>query len=215
MMSALRGKNMTTILELAGVRTKLYPAIQRKVRELDRVTSEKITKWRMFSARWTLHLEDYYGKPIRYEGSLFEGSPREVFWGRFIEPFLENGIVNVLDEKRQECLLRNLEPEDYLDEAKGLLRLWVEKTYRDMARTDQVLRGKGYPDSVPPVNVSSKISAMHEYVDRYVAALIHQGDKPSESKAKGDIIEIKPNFYGIGLNFNELWRRIKAKVKNG
>jgi hypothetical protein len=204
---------MTININLTGDRTKLYPIVLRKARELDRVTSEKIMKWRMFCAQQKLHVEDYYGKPIHYEGNLFEGSPRDVFWGRFIEPFLENGIVNILDEMHQECLSRNLEPQDYLDEARALLRLWVEKTYGNMARTDQILRGKGYPDSVQPVNVSSKIMLMHDYIDGHIVALTHHGHKRNEIRAAADIVEIKPNFYGIGFNFNELWRRLRTKIK--
>lgn len=203
---------MTINLDPSAERTKLYPITSRKVQELDRVTSEKIMKWRMSPAKRKLHVENYYGKPIRYEGCGFEGTPRTVFWGGFIEPFLENGIVNVLSEMRQECLVRNLEPQDYLNEAKAILRLWVEKTYRDMARTDQVLRGKGYPNSVQPVDVSSKISLMHDHIDSHITALTHYGDKSSETRGAADIVEIKPNFYGIGFNFNELWRRIRAKI---
>jgi len=170
-------------------------------------------KWRMFGAQWKLHVEDYYGKSIHYEGVRFEGSPQLVFWNGFIEPFLENGIIFTLRETYNDCFARNLPPQDYLAEARDLLRLWVEKTYRYMAQTDQALRAEGYPDSIQPVNVASKISSMHQYIDENIVAFTYKVEKPIESRATRDIIEIKPNIYGIGLNLNELWRRFRAWIK--
>jgi hypothetical protein len=206
---------MDIVLDLPNPKTPLYPVARSIVAELDRVTSEKITKWRMFGVKWSLHVEDYYGKPIRYEEVTFEGSPRDVFWNRFIEPFLENGIVSALDEFYKECISRNLHPKKYLREMVGLLRLWVEKTYRDMARTDQALRGKGIPSSAQAVDVSSKISSMYEYLDSHVVALTHRRQKKSDTESKEDIVDFKPNLYGIGLNLNALWRRIKSTFSKG
>jgi hypothetical protein len=204
---------MSITLELPGKRTPLYPVMRRYVHELDRITSEKLMKWRMFCSKWSLHVEDYYGKPIHYEGVKFEGSPRLVFWDRFIEPFLENGIVNALTKIHEECLSRNLDPGEYLEEMKELLRLWIQKTYIDMARTDQVLRGKGNPNSVQAVDVSSKISSMYEYLDIHSLAIMHRREKSGVIEAKDDIVEIKPNIYGIGLNLNELWRHVRSRFR--
>jgi hypothetical protein len=212
---SLHVKKMNITPELPGERTPLYPIMRRWVHDLDRNTSEKLMKWRMFCAKWSLHVEDYYGKPIHYEGVKFEGSPRLVFWDRFIEPFLENGIVDALNKIYEECISRNLDPGEYLEEMKELLRLWIQKTYIDMSRTDQVLRGKGNPNSVQAVDVSPKISSMYEYLDSHMVAIMHRREKGGANEAKGDIVEIKPNIYGVGLNLNELWRRVKSRFRRG
>ncbi len=34
-------------------------------------------------------------------------------------------------------------------------------------------------------------------------------DRISELDSPPDVIEAKPNIYGIGINFNEVWRRIR------
>jgi hypothetical protein len=96
---------------------------------------------------------------------------------------------------------------------KELLRLWIQKTYIDMSRTDQVLRGKGDPNSVQAVDVSPKISSMYEYLASHRVAVMHRREKNGSTEAKGDIVEIKPNIYGIGLNLNELWRRVKSRFR--
>jgi hypothetical protein len=204
---------MNIILELPGETTPLYPIMRRLVHDLDRITSEKLMKWRMFCAKWLLHVEDYYGKPIHYEGVKFEGSPRLVFWERFMEPFLENGIVNALNKIYEECVSRNLDPSEYLEEMKELLRLWIQKTYTDMSRTDQVLRGEGNPNSVQAVDISTKISSMYKNLDSHAVAIMHRHEKGGTNEAKDDIVQIKPNIYGIGLNLNELWRRVKSRLQ--
>lgn len=34
-------------------------------------------------------------------------------------------------------------------------------------------------------------------------------------KNKQDVIELKPNFYGIGVNLNKGWRRVKSWFRRG
>lgn len=167
----------------------------------------------MFCAQWKLQIEDYYGKPIRYEGVKFEGGPQRVFWNGFIEPFLENGIIDTLKQVNAECIQRKLNQDEYLSEAKELLSLWVEKTYKDMSRTDQVLRGNGYPDSVKPVDVEGKINRMKRFIEDHCETIIHLGEAPQLEESSDPIFEVKPNFYGIGFNLNELWRRFKKWAK--
>nr|VFK66057.1 MAG: hypothetical protein BECKUNK1418G_GA0071005_10783 [Candidatus Kentron sp. UNK]VFK69407.1 MAG: hypothetical protein BECKUNK1418H_GA0071006_101326 [Candidatus Kentron sp. UNK] len=65
---------------------------------------------------------------------MYEGSPQAVFWG-FIEPFLKDGIKSILRLVVDECANRELDPEEYLDEASTLLISLVEKTWRGLAST--------------------------------------------------------------------------------
>ncbi len=42
-------------------------------------------------------------------------------------------------------------------------------------------------------------------------------DRITELKSKNaqtDVIEIKPSFYGIGVNLNEAWRRVRRWISN-
>jgi hypothetical protein len=42
---------------------------------------------------------------------------------------------------------------------------------------------------------------------------VHTPDTLAPDSNKEDIIEVKPNFYGIGLNFNAIWRYFLRKKK--
>jgi hypothetical protein len=199
---------VTILLELPGHATPLYPITHRIVAEVDRVITDRITTWRMFSAKWSLHTEDFYGKPIHYEGVRYEGAPRLVFLGRFIEPFLENGIVQTIEKVHREANQRGLDPRPHVSEAISLLHLLIRKTYTNMAHTDRVLRGNGFPNSVEALDVTDKTAHMDAYLKEYSAAFLTQGPK-QQTSGRDDIVEFKPNFYGIGINFNAIWRRIR------
>lgn len=203
----------TILLELPEHTTTLYPITDRIVAEVDRVITDRITTWRMFSAKWSLHTEDFYGKPIHYAGVRYEGSPRLVFLGRFIEPFLENGIVQTIEKVHREANQRGLDPCPHVSEAISLLHLLIRKTYTNMAHTDRVLRGNGFPNSVESLDVTDKITHMGAYLKEFSAAFLTQGPKQQTSGCD-DIVEFKPNFYGIGINLNALWRRIRRYFEN-
>lgn len=194
------------ILNLPGKRTTLYPIVHAHVREIDRIISEKLMKWRTFSARRELEVTTFHGKSIRYSGVRYEGSPHEVFWGGFVEPFLEDGVKTTLQLVVDECAARNLKADEYLDEASALLLVLIRRSYMTMAETDQVLRGQGYPESAEPRDVSGRINTMGRFIENYRSALLHRGDE-----ATGEILELKPSFYGIRVDLRALWRRVKAK----
>jgi len=192
--------------------TPLYILSKSIVDDVDRVISEKLMKWRMFPAQWKLEIENYYGKPIRYSGIKYDGSPRVVYWGGFIEPFLENGIIKSLSELEKVCLQKNLDINDYVNEMEDLLRTLVVKTYNNMAEIDQILRGNGYPKSVTKFNVSDKITNMEDYLKKYIVAVTHKKHNAPENKQ--EIFELKPNIYGIGVDLKALWRKF-IKWLNG
>lgn len=175
--------------------------------EVDRVITDRITTWRMFLAKGSLHTEDFYGNPIHYEGVRYEGSPRLVFLGHFVEPFLENAIIQTIEKVHREANQRGLDPRSHISEAISLLHLLIRKTYTNVAHTDRVLRGNGFPNSVAAIDVTDKITHMDAYLKEYSGAFLTQDPKQQTSK-RDDIVEFKPNFYGIGINLNALWRRI-------
>ena len=120
--------------------TKLGPLTAAKLHELAAPTLERLEKWRMFCAKWTLNTTYFDGRTVSYEGVSYCGSPRDVFWGRFFEPFLENTASELLRWVVSECTTRELEPTTYVAEALLLLKGHVERAYNEMASTDYLLR---------------------------------------------------------------------------
>ena len=200
------------ILEIIGNRTALYPWTKRIVQSLNKDILDRIIKWRMFCAEWKLKIKDFYGKDISYSGIKFEGSPRRVYWNYF-GPFFTHGIARVLEEVTQECINRGLEPKEYVLEAAELLKIMVSRLYEEISQTDQVLRGNGFPNSVEKKDVSKNVESMYSFIDKEIdVVLLRKISAPSRNGNDiEDVIEVKPNFAGIGLNLNALYRWFRCK----
>lgn len=149
--------------------TPLYPIIEKIVSdEWIKLDRETITPWAFMTAGPLFQVEDYYGKTISYQGIEFEGSPRDVFWGRYIEPFIEHIIDFVINESLRLSEERNQNPKLVLPEVGGLLKLLVQKAYARMAEIDRRLMGKGYEQNVPLKNTDEKALSMDKFINERI-----------------------------------------------
>lgn len=158
----------------------------------------------MMNSRAALKTTNFNGTPVHYQGVTFDGTPRVVFWGDFFEPFMYDAARQSLEWVVEACRDRHLDSSEYLSEATALLHLLIAKTYEEMARIDQVLRGRGYPDSVGPVQVAHKVETMKKRVSDLAVALTHRGEAASSAP---EILHLRPGLWGISIDLKALWRR--------
>jgi len=112
------------------------------------------------------------GRSIAYQGIEFQGSPREVFWSRYIEPFLEDLTVQEIAAAVATARERGVDAKQLLSEVEGLLLSSCKKVFNRMADIDQRLHGKGYPRSVPLRAIEDKYEPMKEFIERRIRAEI-------------------------------------------
>ena len=192
--------------------TELYPLTAAKLEECSRPTRERIMKWRFFNAEKGIETTKHDGSVVSIHGVKYKGSVPLVFWSGFFEPFMVHAAFETLKWVLDHCKENRLDPSVYMDEACLLIHKFVCKSYQDIARTDQLLRGNGFPDTITPRDVSGKAQAMCDYVDQLAKAYLLSGPPTSTALPKEDIVELKPNIWGIGINLNAVWRRIRAKL---
>ncbi|MHC4679306.1 MAG: hypothetical protein ACYTEK_11460, partial [Planctomycetota bacterium] len=105
-------------------KTPLYAKTKQRIEDfyVD-IERNKLTPWAFLRTGKMQEVKDYYGKSIWYQGDGigFEGSPSLVFWEGFIEPFLEHGILDTLEQVAAEANKSNLDPEPCIAEAAGFL----------------------------------------------------------------------------------------------
>ncbi len=151
--------------------TPLYPIIEKTVDDawvkLDR---EQITPWAFITAGPKFQVTDFYGRTISYQGILFEGTARQVFWGRYIEPFLEDVAGKIINETLRLAAEKGQDPRLCLPETAGLLKSIARRAFARMAEIDRRLRGTGNPQSVPLRDTASELGAVEEFIDRRIAA---------------------------------------------
>jgi hypothetical protein len=191
--------------------TPLYPLTSQRLQEEARPLKDRVSAWRFFDEKG-IDITTHDGKRVAISGVKFSGSTKRVFWSGFFEPFIVAAATNTLNWLWEECVSRNLEPPAYFDEAKLLTRQLVTTTYQDIARTDQLLRGEGCPDSVTPVDVRGKIAKMIDYVDSISSAIQHRVAECPAVLPTEDIIELRPNVGGIGVNLNALFRWVCSRL---
>lgn len=140
------------------------------------IDRNKLTPWVFLPTGKMQEVKDYYGRSIIYQGEGigvgFEGSPSIVFWGNFIEPFLEHGIIDILEQVSNEAIQSSLDPEPCINEAVGFFYGCISAVYYRMSKIDQKLRGKGFPETVASRDVSDKIKKMNEYLQEQQKAIV-------------------------------------------
>lgn len=148
-------------------RSPLYEKTKQRVDDFyAKLDKEELMPWNFFNSGVMPEVKKYYGGTIKYSGVEFSGSPVLVFWEGFIEPFLEHGITEILEQIANDALEKRLNPEPCISEAAGLLDGVISKTYNQMAEIDQRLRGKGDPKSVKRKDVTENIEKMRIYLQR-------------------------------------------------
>lgn len=115
-------------------------------------------------------IKSFNGREIAYQGVAFEGSPRHVFWSRYIEPFLEHLYISEIEAAVSMCHERYVDAKLLLPEVQDLLTAGVKKVFENMAEVDQRLRGKGYPEKINRQSVANYIQRMEAFVTERIRA---------------------------------------------
>ena len=154
---------------MSGEHSLVFPVIRKFALDcFDKVIREQVTPWVFMTAGPEFRLKDFHGRQITYQGIEFEGSPQHVFWGRYIEPFLEDLSFRTIDLAMELSSDRKIELPPILEETSTLLLEGIERVYREMADVDCRLRGKGRPNSVEVKNFGPYVGRMKEFVRQRV-----------------------------------------------
>ncbi|MGA1799532.1 hypothetical protein VH567_12215 [Sphingomonas sp. 4RDLI-65] len=122
-----------------------------------------------FNSHFGVICADFYGKPIASGGLEFEGSIRDRYWQRFIEPFLEDITYRALAEARKLALDRNQDVVPVLEETAGLLISTARKAFARMADIDRRPRGKGHPESVTLYDTDRERQGVEAFINLHLA----------------------------------------------
>ena len=151
----------------------LYPMIQKRLTdEFERIITEQVTPWVFMKTDAGLNVKRLNGKSISYGGIEFAGSARDVFWSRYIEPFLEKLADETIDYVVRECESTQAKLEPALVAVHTGLSAGFRKVYEEMQDVDVRLRGNGYPERVRPKEINHYIQRMEQFVESRIDAEI-------------------------------------------
>ena len=70
--------------------TPLYPTFQKRISDsFDQLIKNQVTPWAFLNTGKPMRVKTHDNRPISYEGIGFEGSPEQVFWSSYVDPFME------------------------------------------------------------------------------------------------------------------------------
>lgn len=149
----------------------LYPIFRKRIDDfVARIIQDQVTPWAFLSSGHPMRVKTFSGKQISYQNLEFEGSPRQVFWSRYIEPFLEDMCVTEIDAAVSLAKEREVTNNEFLLEVKNVLRGGCKRVYDRMAEIDRNLRGRGDPKSVGTYAIDRKFNAMAAFIEERIAA---------------------------------------------
>ncbi len=178
--------------------SEIHTIVAKRIHEEGhKLRQDKVDPWFLMVAGPTFQVTNFYGKQISYQGIEFEGSPQHVFWGRYIEPFIESIVERIVTETTQEAIERHVEIEPALRDAERYLKQLVEETFRRMVEVDQRLREKCYPDSVSPRSVEREISTMVSFIEQRI--LVELSAPKKARGLEGFFLSNQLLFWGVGI----------------
>lgn len=188
------------ILAVPGmIPSPLLKRTYKAVQDIDQKLTKLIHRWRFLKAGPPMKVMAYDGSEICYQGVAFKGSPAQVFWNGFIEPYIENNSINILEQTSALAIECQFPVEESIEEAKSLLLVMVRRIYHEMSETDQLLRGDGFkfPEKK---DVSEHIESMSQKIIEH--AEVEKLKKPLTTQTIFNIDTVNSKYAQFGTNNN-------------
>lgn len=103
------------------------------------------------------------GRQVAYEGVGFEGSPRTIFWSRYIEPFLEDLCISEIGTAVTMAKERGVDARLLLPELQNLLSAGCRRVFVTMVDVDRRLRGKEFPEKAGMRPIDKEVAAVSSF----------------------------------------------------
>jgi hypothetical protein len=170
---------MTAERSKADGPSPLWPIMQKFVKdECEKLDRTQVTPWAFLKAGPPMRVRDFYGREICYQGVGFEGSPRVVFWSRYIEPFLEDIAFRAVDLALRLSREKEIDPQKSLVETQGLLNSYTRKIFDRMAEIDRRLRGTGHVTNVALRSIDREQKAMEQFISARISSELMVAQAP-------------------------------------
>ncbi|MFZ2971388.1 MAG: hypothetical protein WA049_02015 [Ferribacterium limneticum] len=149
--------------------TPLYPTFRKRIDDAaEQIIQQQIIPWSFLNSGHPFRVRKFDGREIAYEGTGFEGSPRNAFWSRYIDPFLEALTIQEITAAVSLARERSVDARLLLPEVQNLLIAASRKVFSRMAEVDRRLLGKGLPEQVALRSVEQEAQSISEFIEEQV-----------------------------------------------
>lgn len=188
----------------------LFPTFRKRINDsIAEIVRKQVTPWSFLTSGVPLRVNRFNGDKIAYQGITFEGSPRQVFWGRYIEPFLEDLCVSEIAVAVAMAHERGVDASILLPELQGLLSAGFRKVYVLMADVDRRLRGRGFPGRVALRPIDQDFRAINQFLEERIRA-----ESQMLKAAAPEAVESNPRVGSPPAGVASLIDFIQAKLRS-
>ena len=151
--------------------TPLYPTFENRIDAATRrIIDDQVTPWAFLKSTSNFRIKNFDGKEIAYGHKSYDGSPQLVFWGTYIDQFLDAIAIEEIQLAAKLAAERKVDLKLLLSEVEGLLLSATRKVLDRMVDIDRRLRGNGSPENVKPRSAEGKFNRMRELISAHVAS---------------------------------------------
>lgn len=190
--------------------SEIYTLTSKLVSEKQQELVNLIVQWSFISVGPPFETQKYDGTPIRYQGIKFKGSPRDVFWSGYIEPYLENYGLEILDQVCKASFECGVNIDDATVEGTACINGMISTVYNQMARVDSKLMGNGFKPAEKR-DVSGHISMMKKTINGH-ANIINK--KYKNMKKNQNTTNVTNNFNSTVENVQTGNQSTQVNVKS-
>lgn len=145
--------------KIEGETSPLFSYLQKYVQNsYQNLAQNKVYPWYDLQLGKPFKGENYYGTKINYDGIKFEGSPKTIFWENYIEPFLENIVIDAIKEASTLCEKHKTRGKAPYEDLRRLLKIAVMNVYSNMNSIC----------SIPQEDLILKINNLEAYIDKAI-----------------------------------------------
>jgi hypothetical protein len=159
--------------------TPLEPTVRKRIRDsVSELIQRQVTPW-LFMTVAPFETETFTGRRIRYSNIAFSGSPEDVFWKGYIEPFLERLCITEIEAVVAQCRERTVDARDAIPEVLALLNEGIARVYSEMVSVHQRLKSmENRPAGAAP-DVTARVSRMQAFAREHADAQLKTFQHPS------------------------------------
>ncbi|BBO74351.1 hypothetical protein DSCW_17680 [Desulfosarcina widdelii] len=175
------------------------------------ILKDAVDPWMFFNSKG-VQIKKVYGGSISISGVEYSGSAVLIFWNGFIDAYIKKRSRDLIETTRLKAIERNILVQGALESCRLHLHGMISQIFNRMAIIDQRLRGKGYPNSVEIKDVHKRIMQNCLVVDTLINSEIESSKNIKRKTSKWlNAFELKPNFFGMGINLNWLISKVFRK----
>ena len=149
----------------------LWPRFDKAIAdETNAIIARQVSPWaHLHAPGQPLVVHRFDGSPMSWPGARYEGAPQQAFWRGYIEPFLEQLVVEQLRGAAQAAKDSGVDAAEIIEEVAALLVAACRKVYARMVDVDARLRSE-HANATAHRSTKRELRAMEEFIRKHATA---------------------------------------------